>query len=136
MSSQVSHDNQRSTPHAHQRNAVLRSHVLVGVVSGVIAALATLVGQSLTAPAPLKLATVDLAGLVVGEVRRLQEEGMNTARAEAYGQAWGRLLDKSVQGMADDYGVVLLVGPSVLAGAPDLTAELEVRLEHEIAVFK
>ena len=68
--------------------------------------------------------------------RWIQTDGMDTAKAEAYGQAWGRLLDRSVKGMADDYGVVLLVGPSVLAGAPDLTAELEERLEHEIAVFK
>lgn len=108
----------------------------VGLVSGVVAALVLLVGQSLLAPPPLKVATVDVTGLVSAEITRLQETGMDPAKAEAYAHVWGPLLDKSVQDMAKDYGVVLLVSPSVVAGAPDLTAELKERLDRNVKAFQ
>lgn len=118
-----------------ERSSINR-YLLVGLLSGVIAALASLVGQSLLAPPPLKLATVDVAGLVAGEIARLQETGMDANKAEAYAQLWGPLLNKSVQAMAEDYGVVLLVSPSVVAGAPDLTAVLKERLDREVNAFQ
>ncbi|MEX0709107.1 MAG: TrbI F-type domain-containing protein [Woeseia sp.] len=109
---------------------------LAGLTGGVIAALSTLLGQSLMAPAPLKVATVDVTGLVTGEIARLQETGMDAAKAEAYAHVWGPLLDKAVQDIADEYGVVLLVSPSVVAGAPDLTAVLKERLDRDVAAFQ
>ena len=101
--------------------------LLVGLISGVIAALSTLLVQSLL---------VDVTGLVTSEISRLQETGMDSAKAEAYAHVWGPLLDRSVQDIADEYSVVLLVSPSVVAGAPDLTAVLKERLDREVAAFQ
>ena len=114
----------------------IKMMLLVGLISGVVAALSTLLVQSLLTPAPLKVATVDVTGLVTSEISRLQEAGMDSAKAEAYAHVWGPLLDKSVQEIADEYGVVLLVSPSVVAGAPDLTAVLKERLDREVAAFQ
>lgn len=113
----------------------LRSHALVGLVSGAVAALTVLAGQSLLSPSPQRVATVDIQSLVLGEIERLRQSGMDPARAEAYAQLWGPLLDKSVQGIADDYGVVLLARPAVAAGAPDLTDILKERLDRDLAAF-
>ena len=110
--------------------------LLVGLISAVIAALSTLLFQSVLTPAPLKVATVDVTGLVTSEISRLQATGMDSAKAEAYAHVWGPLLDKSVQDIADEYGVVLLVSPSVVAGAPDLTAVLKERLDREVKAFQ
>ena len=114
----------------------IKMMLLVGLISGVIAALSTLLVQSLLAPAPLKVATVDVTGLVTSEISRLQEAGMDSAKAEAYAHVWGPLLDRSVQDIADEYSVVLLVSPSVVAGAPDLTAVLKERLDREVEAFQ
>ena len=81
------------------------------------------------------MATVDIQSLVLGEIERLQQRGMDPAKAEAYAQLWGPLLDKSVQGIADDYGVVLLASPAVAAGAPDLTDILKERLDRDLEAF-
>ena len=110
--------------------------LLVGLISAVIAALSTLLVQSVLTPAPLKVATVDVTGLVTSEISRLQATGMDSAKAEAYAHVWGPLLDRSVQDIADEYGVVLLVSPSVVAGAPDLTAVLKERLDREVKAFQ
>ena len=110
--------------------------LLVGLISGVIAALSTLLVQSVLAPAPLKVATVDVTGLVTSEISRLQATGMDSAKADAYAHVWGPLLDRSVQDIADEYSVVLLVSPSVVAGAPDLTAVLKERLDREVKAFQ
>ena len=114
----------------------IKMMLLVGLISGVIAALSTLLVQSLVAPAPLKVASVDVTGLVTSEISRLQATGMDSAKAEAYAHVWGPLLDRSVQDIADEYGVVLLVSPSVVAGAPDLTAVLKERLDREVKAFQ
>lgn len=118
----------------HARSG-LASHLLVGIVSGAVAALTVLAGQSLLAPPPVRVATVDINGLVLGEIERLQQSGMDPARAEAYAHLWGPLLDKSVQAIADDYGVVLLASPAVAAGAPDLTNVLKERLDRDLDAF-
>ena len=114
----------------------IRMMLLVGLISGVVAALSTLLVQSMLTPAPLKVATVDVTGLVTSEISRLQETGMDSAKAEAYAHVWGPLLDRSVQDIADEYRVVLLVSPSVVAGAPDLTAVLKERLDREVEAFQ
>ena len=114
----------------------IKMTLLVGLISGVIAALSTLLVQSLVAATPLKVATVDVTGLVTREISRLQESGMDSAKAEAYAHLWGPLLDKSVRDIADEYSVVLLVSPSVVAGAPDLTAVLKERLDREVEAFQ
>lgn len=116
--------------------ASLPALLLVGLLSGAIAALATVACLSLLTPPRLKLATIDVTGLVAGEVARLQESGMERAKAEAYAELWGPLLEQSVQDIADEYGVVLLVNASVVAGAPDMTAVLKARLDHEVARFQ
>jgi hypothetical protein len=128
---------QPSSKHSAASNGSgMKIMVLVGLFSGVIAALVTLLGQSLLVPPPLKVATVDVTGLVSGEIDRLQETGMDPAKAEAYAHVWGPLLAKSVQEIADEYGVVLLVSPSVVAGAPDLTAILKERLDRDVKAFQ
>ena len=127
--------NRASRQRAVTARSGLRSHALVGLVSGAVAALTVLAGQSLLAPSPQRVATVDIQSLVLGEIERLQQSGMDPARAEAYAQLWGPLLDKSVQGIADDYGVVLLASPAVAAGAPDLTDILKERLDRDLAAF-
>ncbi|NNF40792.1 MAG: TrbI F-type domain-containing protein [Woeseiaceae bacterium] len=114
----------------------LRGLVVVGLVSGVVAALSTLVVLSLLTPPPLRVATVDVSGLVLGEIERLQQNGMDASKAEAYAHLWGPLLDKSVQAIANDYGVVLLASPAVAAGAPDLTNELRERLDRDLEAFQ
>lgn len=110
--------------------------LVVGLISGVMAALVTLAGQALVAPPRLQLATVDIAGLVSAEVARLKAAGMEPAKAEAYAELWGPLLAKSLDDIAKEQAVVLLVSPSVVAGAPDLTDVLRERLHHEIARFQ
>jgi len=110
--------------------------LLVGLISGTVAALSTLLVQSWLAPAPLKVASVDVTGLVTSEIARLQATGMDSAKAAAYAHVWGPLLDKSVQDIAAEYSVVLLVSPSVVAGAPDLTAVLKERLDREVEAFQ
>lgn len=110
--------------------------VIVGVLAGVIGALVALIGESRLSPPPLSVATVDVRGLVAEEIERLQASGMDPAKAEAYATLWGPLLDKSVQTIADDFGVVLLVSPSVVAGAPDLTPVLKERLDNEVKAFQ
>lgn len=119
-----------------QRRAAVRGYVIVGMVSGLVAGLATLTVQSALTPPPLKVATVDVSGIVVGEIERMQQGGMDAAKAEAYAHVWGPLLDKSVQDLADEYGVVLLASPAVAAGAPDLTEVLKERLDHEVKTFQ
>lgn len=109
------------------------SLLLVGLVSGVTAALATLAIQALAAPPAVKLATVDVAGIVAAEVARLKESGMEPAKAEVYAAHWGSLLDQTLRDMAEEEALVLLVSPSVVAGAPDLTGSLQERLQHDIA---
>lgn len=121
---------------APSTGAGIKMLLLVGLFSGVIAALSTLLVQSLLAPTPLKIATVDVTGLVTSEISRLQEAGMDSAKAEAYAHVWGPLLDRSVRDIAHEYGVVLLVSPSVVAGAPDLTAVLKERLDREVEAFQ
>lgn len=121
---------------AGRRRADLGALLLVGLVSGAIGALATIACLSLLTPPRLRLATVDVTGLVASEVARLQESGMEAAKAEAYAELWGPLLERSVQDIADEYGVVLLVNASVVAGAPDMTAVLKARLDHEVARFQ
>lgn len=114
----------------------LQSHLLVGIVSGAVAALTALVGQSLLAPPPLRVATVDINSLVQSEIERLQQSGMEPAKAQAYAHLWGPLLDKSVQAIANDHGVVLLAAPAVAAGAPDLTSVLKERLDGDLDAFQ
>ena len=41
-----------------------------------------------------------------------------------------------MQDIAEQYGVVLLVSPSVVAGAPDLTDVLKERLDREAEAFQ
>jgi hypothetical protein len=125
-----------SNTRAPSTDVGIKMMLLVGLISGVVAALSTLLVQSLLAPTPLKVATVDVTGLVTSEIARLQETGMDSAKAEAYAHVWGPLLDRSVQDIADEYGVVLLVSPSVVAGAPDLTAVLKERLDREVEAFQ
>lgn len=110
--------------------------LLVGLASGIMATLATLTLQALVAPPALKLATVDVAGLVTAEVARLKASGMEPAKAEAYAELWGPLLEASLKDIAAEQAVVLLVSPSVVAGAPDLTGLLQERMRHEIARFQ
>ena len=112
-----------------------RSHALVGLAGGAVAALTVLAGQSLLAPPPLRVATVDIQSLVLGEIEQLRQRGLDPAKAEAYAQLWGPLLDKSVQAIADDYGVVLLASPAVAAGAPDLTDVLKERLDRDLDAY-
>lgn len=121
-----------STP-SHSR---LSGLLVVGMISGVMASLATLAGQALVAPHRPQLATVDIAGLVSAEVARLKASGMEPAKAEAYAELWGPLLAKSLDDVAEEHAVVLLVSPSVAAGAPDLTGVLRERLHDEIAHFQ
>lgn len=110
--------------------------LLVGLVSGIVAALATLAVQSVAAPPAPKLATVDIAGLVAAEVARLKDAGMEPAKAEAYAALWGPLLHEALRDMAEEDALVLLVSPSVVAGAPDLTGVLRERLQHDVARFQ
>lgn len=110
--------------------------LLVGLVSGIVAALATLAVQSVAAPPAPKLATVDIAGLVAAEVARLKDAGMEPAKAEAYAALWGPLLHEALRDMAEEEALVLLVSPSVVAGAPDLTSVLRERLQHDVARFQ
>jgi hypothetical protein len=45
-------------------------------------------------------------------------------------------LQSTAQAIAEEHGVVLLVSPSVVAGAPDLTADLKERLDREVQAFQ
>jgi hypothetical protein len=109
---------------------------MVGCISAAIGALVALACQQWLAPPRLKLASVDVTAVVAAEVTRLKDSGMERARAEAYAQLWGPLLQNTAQAIAEEYGVVLLVSPSVVAGAPDLTADLKERLDREVQAFQ
>ena len=116
---------------ARRRN-YLGQAAIVAVLGGLLGALTALAGNAYLSPPPLKVATIDVRGLVAQEIERLQATGMEAAKAQAYAELWGPILDKSVQGIADEYGVVLLVSPSVVAGAPDLTDHLKERMNSDL----
>ena len=112
------------------------SYVVVGLFSGLAAGLMTLSLQTLLFPAAPRVATVDVGGLLAGEIERLQESGVDEAKAEAYANIWGPTLGRSIQDIAQEYDVVLLASPAVAAGAPDMTEILKERLESEVAKFR
>ena len=119
-----------------QRNTSVRGYAAVGLSSGFSAALATLVVQSFLAPPPVKVATVNVMEVMQGEIQRMQGSGMDPSEAEAYANIWGRQLDRSVENLANEFGVVLIASDAVAAGAPDMTELLKERLNHEIESFQ
>ncbi|MFQ5469739.1 MAG: TrbI F-type domain-containing protein [Gammaproteobacteria bacterium] len=72
---------------------------------------------------PRKLATVD-PGVLVAEHLQNIDPGMDEDAIESRSQAYAKRLDAAVARVARKYHVVLLVKPSVITGAPDLTGEV------------
>lgn len=106
----------------------MKQTIIISLLSGFIGGIAVLAVQNAVVdPAP-QIASVDVERLLMSRIKSLQKQGMKPEQAEGFAQQWGMQLAQAQQSLADEYGVVLVVGPAVIAGAPDLTDELERRI--------
>ena len=79
-------------------------------------------------PDPPRLASVDIARLVKARIETLRAADANPAQAEHAATVWGEQLAAATEQLASDENVVILVAPSVVAGAIDVTATVAQRL--------
>ena len=110
-------------------NAMNSSMLVTVVIAALIGSLATLLMQRWLEP-PRTLATVD-PGVLVAEHLQSIPPGMDEAAIEARSRAYAKRLDAAVAHVASQYHVVLLVKPSVIIGAPDLTDEVRRRVNGQ-----
>ena len=111
------------------------SYVVAGI-AGLLGAVGMKVIDILVDPPALRIGTVDIEGIVVDEMRYLQDADFTEERAEAYAQILGPIIDASIEELSVEEGVVLLVGPAVVAGAPNYTEQIQERLRAETKAFR
>jgi hypothetical protein len=99
------------------------------IIAALMGSLATLLMQSWL-ESPRTLATVD-PGVLVAEHLHTIPPGMDESALEARSRAYAKRLDEAVTQVARQYHVVLLVKPSVITGAPDLTDEVRRRVNGQ-----
>ena len=97
--------------------------VIVAVLSGSATAL---VSDRWGAQSP-RIAVIDPTVLVAEQLKQIQP-GLDDAAIQARGQAYAKRLDAAIAHVAQQYNVVILVGPAVITGAPDLTEEVRRRI--------
>ena len=115
---------------AVKNDSAINSSMLVTVIiAALMGSLATLLMQRWLEP-PRTLATVD-PGVLVAEHLQTIAPGMDEDTIEARSQAYAKRLDAAVAHVARQYHVTLLVKPSVIIGAPDLTDEVRRRVNGQ-----
>ena len=72
-----------------------------------------------------RIASVRLAGLTADYVTRTLREGGNNEQALDAARTWAKRLEEALARTATRHGAVLLTAGAVVAGAKDLTAEVE-----------
>ena len=97
--------------------------VIVAVLAGSVTAM---INDRLERP-PLKIAVIDPAALVAEQLKQI-EPGLDDATIQNRGQTYAKRLDAAISHVAQQYNVVILVSPAVIAGAPDLTHEVRRRV--------
>ena len=80
-------------------------------------------------PEPLRIASVHIGRLVQARIEALRESGTEPEHAERAAIAWGQKLSAVTQQLASEKNLVILVAPSVISGATDITADVSQRLE-------
>jgi hypothetical protein len=110
-------------------NAMNSSTLVTIVIAALIGSLATLLMQRWL-ESPRTLATID-PGVLVAEHLQSIPPGMDESALQARSQAYAKRLDAAVAHVARQYHVILLVKPSVIIGAPDLTDEVRRRVNGQ-----
>ncbi|GAB4362296.1 MAG: hypothetical protein Kow006_33510 [Gammaproteobacteria bacterium] len=102
---------------------------LAGLAGGLVGGAAVVLLVRLVTP-PVALATVDLAAIVADQVKALAED-TRTGQGEPAAAAgrFAERLAREARALSEDYGVIVLAAPAVVAGAPDLSPVLRRRLE-------
>lgn len=103
--------------------------LITAIIAALVGSAATLLMERWIEP-PQKLATVD-PGVLVAEHLQTIDSGMDKDTIEARSQAYAKRLDAAVAHVANKYHVVLLVKPTVITGAPDLTDEVRRRVNEQ-----
>jgi len=111
-------------------NALMNGTVLVtAIIAALVGSATTLLTERWIEP-PQKLATID-PGVLVAEHLQTIDSGMDESTIEARSQDYAKRLDAAVTHIANKYHVVLLVKPTVITGAPDLTNEVRRRINEQ-----
>jgi len=98
------------------------------IIAALLGSATTLLTERWIEPSQ-KLATID-PGVLVAEHLQTIDSGMDESTIEARSQAYAKRLDAAVTHIAKKYHVVLLVKPTVITGAPDLTDEVRRRINE------
>ncbi|MDD3449940.1 MAG: TrbI F-type domain-containing protein [Gammaproteobacteria bacterium] len=101
---------------------------LPGLAGGLVGGAAVVLLVRLVTP-PVALATVDLAAIVADQVKALAED-TRTGQGDPAAAAgrFAERLAREARALSQDYGVIVLAAPAVVAGAPDLSPVLRHRL--------
>ena len=103
-----------------------RTQLLAVIIATCVSSAATLMTTRLLEPQH-RLATLDPGVLVTEHLQSLDPK-LDKAALEAKGRAFAKRLDTAVTQIAHQYGVILLVRPAVIIGAPDYTDEVRRRI--------
>lgn len=106
--------------------------VIAGVLSGAVGAALALTAERLLFQSGQPLAAVDLASVVERQMRTLRERGGTPEQVQAAAREWGHRADRVLRNLAHDHRAALIVKQAVVAGAPDLTRELEQRMVEAV----
>jgi alkylhydroperoxidase family enzyme len=108
----------------------LLTHALLSMACGVLGAAAV---HAVVPSAELqRIATVDIGGLVRTRIDVLREAGTEPEEVQRAARVWGQQLAAATQALAIEQDLVILVAPSVVAGASDVTATVAQRLDKGV----
>ncbi|RCX27997.1 TrbI F-type domain-containing protein [Thioalbus denitrificans] len=101
---------------------------LASLAGGLVGGAAVVLLVRLVTP-PVALAAVDLAAIVADQVKVLAEDTRtNPGDPAAEAGRFAERLAREARALSEDYGVIVLAAPAVVAGAPDLSPVLRRRL--------
>ena len=107
----------------------MKALLLLSLLVSTLAALTTVMVYQRIQPLPPQVVVIDPAALVAEQLHALTP-GLDEAQIQAHGRAFAARLDKAVGEVAQQHNAVILVGPAVIHGAPDLTEAVRRRLNE------